>query len=402
MNHLSGKKILLGVSGSIAAYKAAFLTRLLIKSGAEVKVVMTEAATRFISPLTLSTLSTHPVHTDVLGEDGWNNHVEMGLWADAMVLAPVTASTLARLAHGQSDNLLVAVYLSARCPVFFAPAMDLDMWKHPATQRNVALLKEAGNHLIPVGHGELASGLVGDGRMAEPEDIVQLLDSFFGTDQPLQGRRFVVTAGPTYEPIDPVRFIGNHSSGKMGVAICEALLAAGASVDLVLGPSALTIDHPRLQLFRVKTAREMEAAAKSVFPDSDGAILSAAVADYRPRDVADQKIKKEGHEVPSIELTLNPDIAAELGKAKKAGQLLVGFALETQNEEVNAIGKMERKNFDFIVLNSLQNPGTGFHVDTNQVTIIHRDNKKEEIELKSKRAVADDIVRHVVSFFEKK
>lgn len=383
--------MLLGISGSIAAYKSAFLVRALIKAGAEVQVVMTPAATRFITPLTLSTLSKRPVFTDVQSEDGWNNHVEMGLWADALLIAPATATTLGRLAAGLADNMVAATYLSARCPVFLAPAMDLDMWKHPATQANVQRLQGFGNFFIPVGHGELASGLVGDGRMAEPEEIVTLLERFFSTRLDLAGKRVLVTAGPTYEPIDPVRFIGNHSSGKMGVAIADALAARGAQVTLLLGPSAQEPAQSEVTTVRVRTAAEMHAEAARCFPEMDAAVLAAAVADYRPAQTAKEKIKK-GTEEMTLRLEKTPDIAASLGRVKRPDQLLVGFALETEDELANAREKLERKNFDLIVLNSLRDAGAGFHHDTNKVTILYRNNKADHFQLKSKKAVAEDIV----------
>lgn len=401
MAHLTGKKILLGITGSIAAYKSAHLTRLLIKEGAEVKVLMTKAAIGFITPLTLSTLSKNPVLTEVSDEESWNNHVELGLWADALVLAPLSANTLAKLTTGSCDNLLAAVYLSARCPVFFAPAMDVDMWHHPATQQNVKTLQGYGNHLIPVAHGELASGLVGEGRMAEPEHIVSFLIHFWEQQSDLQGKKFLITAGPTYEPIDPVRFIGNRSSGKMGVALAEEAAKRGATVTLILGPSKLDPQHSNMTVIRVETALQMQQAAAEHFPAVDVAILSAAVADYRPKEVAQQKIKKKEQQL-TIELVENPDIAAILGAQKRQDQLLIGFALETNDEIANAQSKLERKNFDLIVLNSLQDPGAGFDVNTNKITIIGRNNKLIKFELKSKIAVAKDIVNELVSFIKSK
>lgn len=395
MTNLQGKKILLGITGSIAAYKAAFLTRLLLKSGAEVQVLMTKAATDFITPLTLSTLSKKPVFTEVSSEASWNNHVELGLWADALVLAPLTATTLGKLSHGICDNIIAAVYLSARCPVFFAPAMDVDMWHHPTTQENVKRLQDFGNQLIPVEHGELASGLVGEGRLAEPEHIVSYLDDFFGRNQDFEGKKILITAGPTYEPIDPVRFIGNRSSGKMGVAIAEAATRRGATVTLILGPSKVLPTEPNIQLIKVETTQQMYEAALQHFPSSDIGILSAAVADYRPKEAALQKIKRQGENL-TLELIENPDIAATLGKTKREGQLLVGFALETQNEAQNAQAKMVKKNFDLIVLNSLNDSGAGFELSTNKITILGRDNKLQKFELKSKTAVAEDILNEIV------
>lgn len=392
---MQGKKIILGISGSIAAYKSAFLTRLLIKAGAEVQVLMTPSAQDFIAPLTLSTLSKRPVYSSVSSETGWNNHVELGLWADAMVIAPTTATTLAKLANGLCDNILVAAYLSARCPVFFAPAMDLDMWHHPATRHNVERLLSYGNHLIPVGVGELASGLSGEGRMAEPEDIVAYLEHFFAQQQDLAGKKILLTAGPTYEAIDPVRFIGNRSSGKMGIALADAAARRGAEVSLILGPSKLAPQEKNVKVLRVESAQEMHDAAVQLFPEIHAAILAAAVADYRPKVVATEKIKKKGEEL-QLDLIKNPDIAADLGKMKQAGQLLIGFALETNDEENNAQGKLEKKNFDFIVLNSLRDAGAGFNHDTNKISILFKNNKKRDFELKSKNAVAEDILQAMI------
>ncbi len=390
---LEGKKIILGITGSIAAYKSAFLTRLLIKAGAEVQVLMTKAATDFIAPLTLSTLSKKPVFSDVHSENSWNNHVELGLWADAMLVAPLTATTLAKMANGICDNIIVATYLSARCPVFVAPAMDIDMWKHPSTKNNIQQLTSYGNHIIPVGHGELASGLIGAGRMGEPEDIVKQLSQFFASNLPLKGKKAIVTAGPTYEPIDPVRFIGNRSSGKMGVAIAEVLAQQGASVELILGPSKLSSTVPNVQTTRVQTAQEMYEVATKYFKKADIAVMAAAVADYRPKTIADKKLKKGDFDL-TIPLERTQDIAATLGKVKKKKQLIIGFALETNDALKNAKGKLERKNFDMIVLNSLQDKGAGFQHDTNKVTFI---TKKEvtALPLKSKVAVAEDIVTFI-------
>ncbi|MEN0047951.1 MAG: bifunctional phosphopantothenoylcysteine decarboxylase/phosphopantothenate--cysteine ligase CoaBC [Bacteroidota bacterium] len=391
---LKGKKIILSVCGSIAAYKTAFLTRLLVKAGAEVQVLMTPAATDFITPLTLSTLSDRPVYYEVSSEAAWNNHVELGLWADAMIIAPITATTLGKLANGICDTMVAAVYLSAKCPVFFAPAMDLDMWKHPASQRNVAQLQAYGNHLIPVGYGELASGLVGDGRMAEPEEIVAQLDNFFHQKTDLIGKKVLLTAGPTYEAIDPVRFIGNRSSGKMGIAIANSLAARGAEVELILGPSNQQVGHPNIKVTRVEDAAEMYKASLKHFSTCNGAILAAAVADYRPQNIQSQKIKKSGNTLELI-LEKTEDIAANLGQQKREDQFLIGFALETTNEIENAKGKLKRKNFDFIVLNSLQDKGAGFGHDTNKIMILHQNGKTQSFELKSKQAVAEDIVNQV-------
>ena len=396
---LSGKKIILGITGSIAAYKSAFLTRLLIKAGAEVQVLMTKAAADFITPLTLSTLSKKPVFADVHSENSWNNHVELGLWADAMIVAPLTATTLAKMANGICDNIIVATYLSARCPVFVAPAMDIDMWAHPSTSHNIKRLQSYGNHIIPVGHGELASGLVGAGRMGEPEDIVQTLSDFFGKGKMLAGKKAIVTAGPTYEPIDPVRFIGNRSSGKMGVAIAEALAQRGAEIDLILGPSKLSTSLPNINTIRVQTAQEMYKAATTAFKKANIAVMAAAVADYRPKTVADKKLKKGDFDL-TIPLERTQDIAAALGKVKKKKQLIIGFALETNNELANAQGKLKRKNFDMIVLNSLRDKGAGFQHDTNKVTFI---TAKDIVDmpLKTKQAVAEDIVDFIAERLRK-
>lgn len=392
---LQGKKILLGITGSIAAYKAAFLTRLFIKSGAEVKVLMTPAAAQFISPLTLSTLSKNPVFTEVAGAEGWNNHVELGLWADAMVVAPLTATTMGKMAHGICDNMIVAAYLSARCPVFFAPAMDVDMWHHPATQANLERLQGFGDRLIPVESGELASGLVGPGRMAEPEMIVELITQHFSEDLPLSQKKVLITAGPTYEAIDPVRFIGNRSSGKMGIAMAEVAARLGASVDLVLGPSRLSPKNPDIRVHHIESALEMYELAMEEFPAADIAIMAAAVSDYRPGTFVEQKIKKKSDAL-SIDLVENPDIAASLGKQKQAHQILVGFALETNDAVANAQAKLKKKNLDLIVLNSLEDPGAGFNHDTNRVTLIDKNNKLTKFELKSKVAVAEDILTAIL------
>jgi phosphopantothenoylcysteine decarboxylase/phosphopantothenate--cysteine ligase len=360
---------------------------------------MTESATQFITPLTLSTLSKRPVHTKVSSEESWNNHVELGLWADAMIIAPTTATTLAKLANGIADNVIVATYLSARCPVFFAPAMDLDMWLHPSTKSNVQKLQSYGNQLIDVAHGELASGLVGNGRMAEPEFIVDTLKKYFSKKENLVGKIALITAGPTFEPIDPVRFIGNRSSGKMGIALAKELAERGAKVKLILGPSALKVKHPNIDTIRVTNAQSMYEAAQNHFEKSHISILAAAVADYRPINVADQKIKKKEKRL-TIELEKTMDIAATLGKQKRDNQLLIGFALETNNEIENAKGKLMRKNLDFIVLNSLKDQGAGFAVDTNKITILRKDNKIKEFELKSKTKVAIDIVNEIVLMIE--
>jgi phosphopantothenoylcysteine decarboxylase / phosphopantothenate---cysteine ligase len=392
------KKIILGITGSIAAYKIAPLTRLLIKSGAEVQCLMTESATHFITPLTLSTLSKRPVLTEIMSENGWNNHVELGLWADAMIIAPCTATTMAKLANGLCDNIVTAVYLSARCPIFFAPAMDLDMWKHPATQQNVLKLKSYNNHLIPVERGELASGLVGDGRMAEPETIFQHLDAFFKQKSDFKGQKILITAGPTYEAIDPVRFIGNRSSGKMGIALAETLATRGAEVFLVLGPSALNTQLVGIQTIRVESAQQMYDAATQIFPNCDAAILAAAVADYRPQAVATEKIKKKSDTL-TIELERTADIAAELGRRKTDKQRIIGFALETHEELANAVSKLRRKNMDAIVLNSLRDAGAGFQYDTNKITIVLDEHNIKKFDLKDKKAVASDIADTLKTLF---
>lgn len=392
---LKGKKIVLGVTGSIAAYKAAVLVRLLVKEGAEVQVVMTPSAKEFITPLTLSTLSGRPVLSEFFdsGNGSWHSHVELGLWADAMIVAPATASTLGKMAAGVADNLLVTTYLSMKAPVFIAPAMDLDMYAHPATMHNIETLKGYGNHIIEAAAGELASHLSGKGRMEEPENIVKALKDFFLTARDLEGKRVLITAGPTYEKIDPVRFIGNYSSGKMGFAIAAECARRGAEVTLVAGPVSLPTPHPAIERIDVESAREMCEAAVAAFPSCNAAVLSAAVADYRPAVQASSKIKRTG-EGMTIDLEANPDIAATLGRAKKEGQCLAGFALETDNAEENALKKLEKKNLDFIVLNSLEDEGAGFSCDTNKVTIIDR-NGKNAYPLKSKAGVARDVVSHL-------
>lgn len=393
---LSGKKIVLGVSGSIAAYKSAVLTRLLVKEGAEVRVVMTTSAHDFITPLTLSTLSKNPVLTTFIKDESgqWNNHVELGLWADALVIAPASANTIAKMTHGVCDNLLLAVYLSARCHVLFAPAMDLDMLNHPATKSNISNLIIRGNQLIAPGVGELASGLIGNGRMAEPEEIVLHLSQHFA-ERKLIGKKALVTAGPTYEAIDPVRFIGNNSSGKMGFALAEALAREGAEVKLVTGPTSQTTSHPNIEVKKVISAEEMYLACLDIFPATDITVLSAAVADYRPIMRADQKIKKTESNL-IIELTKTHDIAVELGKLKQTGQIIVGFALETENEVANAEKKIVSKNFDLIVLNSLNDEGAGFGVDTNKICIIDRQSRVKQFSLKNKQEVANDIVTAII------
>ncbi|MXV52982.1 bifunctional phosphopantothenoylcysteine decarboxylase/phosphopantothenate--cysteine ligase CoaBC [Pedobacter sp. HMF7647] len=394
---LQNKNILLGICGSIASYKSATLTRLLVKAGANVKVIMTRDAIEFITPLTLSTLSKNPVLVNYFNaETGeWNNHVELGLWADLMIVAPISANTLAKFATGICDNLLCATYLSAKCPVYFAPAMDLDMWKHDSTQSNVAKLQSYKNILINPGTGELASGLTGEGRMAEPEDIVDFLESSLKKKLPLTGKTALVTAGPTFEAIDPVRFIGNHSSGKMGFAIAERLHMLGADVTLVSGPTSQKLTYTGLKFIPVTSAAEMLDEVSANFESADVTVMSAAVADYRPKVVAQQKIKKESADL-AIELEKTTDILATIGKQKKPGQLLIGFALETNDEESNAIKKIEKKNLDFIVLNSLNDHGAGFQGDENKITIIDRDHHKEYFSLKSKHQVAEDICNKIL------
>jgi len=389
---LQGKNIVLGICGSIAAYKSALLVRLLVKAGASVQVVMTPDATNFITPLTLSTLSKKPVLSDYFTpETGeWNNHVELGLWADLLIIAPASANTMAKMANGLCDNLLLAVYLSAKCPVYLAPAMDLDMWKHEATQQNIQTLQSFGNVIIPPATGELASGLYGEGRMAEPEDITGFISAEIKKKLPLANQHILVTAGPTYEAIDPVRFIGNHSSGKMGFAIADQLASMGADVTLVAGPSAEHNKQPSVKRINITTAEEMLQACAPAFKNSTACIMSAAVADYAPVNVADQKIKKQNNSF-NIEVKKTTDILSLLGAQKKPGQILVGFALETNDEEKNAIEKLQKKNLDFIVLNSMNDEGAGFKKDTNKITIIDKNLQKTEYGLKSKTEVARDI-----------
>ena len=398
MSILSGKKVLLGITAGIAAYKTASLVRLFIKSGAEVKVVMTPASKDFITPLTLSTLSKNPVHSTFYEKEEenelWNNHVELGLWADIFLIAPATANTLSKMTNGTCDNLLLATYLSAKCPVYFAPAMDLDMYKHPSTTTSLDTLQEFGNIMIPATSGELASGLVGKGRMAEPEDIVSFIEKDIASKLPLNGKKVLITAGPTYEAIDPVRFIGNHSSGKMGFEIAKTVANLGAEVFLVSGPSAQTVNHSFITRIDVKSAQEMYDACHEHYKDVDIAILSAAVADYRPKNVANQKIKKKDASLV-IELEPTKDILKSLGAIKKH-QFLVGFALETNNEVANAEKKIKSKNLDAIVLNSLRDKGAGFAGDTNKITIIDAGFNKQSFELKSKKEVSVDIINEII------
>ncbi|MDJ1500858.1 bifunctional phosphopantothenoylcysteine decarboxylase/phosphopantothenate--cysteine ligase CoaBC [Xanthocytophaga agilis] len=405
---LAGKKIILGITGSISAYKAALLTRLLVKSHAEVRIIMTDAATEFITPLTLSTLSKNPVlNKFVRNESGeWNNHVELGLWADSMIIAPASANSIAKCANGFCDNLLTATYFSARCPVFFAPAMDLDMYKHPATQANLQKLTSFGNQIIPAENGELASGLVGEGRLAEPEHIVSFLEKYFSQSEisnkkSLAGKKVLITAGPTYEPLDPVRFIGNHSTGKMGFAIAERMAAHGAQVELVTGPTHLQLTNSNIHITRVLSAQQMFEASARIFPQSDITVLAAAVADYRPAEIADQKIKKKEDSF-TLNLVKNVDIAATLGQQKQPGQIMVGFALETENEESNAQEKLRKKNLDMIVLNSLNDKGAGFGHDTNKISVIQKDGNLQRFDLKSKTAAAEDITNLIIDLLVEK
>jgi phosphopantothenoylcysteine decarboxylase/phosphopantothenate--cysteine ligase len=398
MSILSGKHVLLGITAGIAAYKTASLVRLFIKSGAKVKVVMTPASKDFITPLTLSTLSKNPVHSSFTNEDDddavWNNHVELGLWADLFVIAPATANTMSKMANGASDNLLMATYLSAKCPVYFAPAMDLDMYKHASTKASFDALTSFGNIMIPATSGELASGLVGEGRMAEPEDIVAFIENDILDKLPLKGKKVLITAGPTYEAIDPVRFIGNHSSGKMGFEIAKASANLGAQVILITGPTHQHISHSLIQVIPVTSADEMYNEVHNYYKDVTVAILSAAVADFTPKDVALKKIKKKSDTL-TLELTRTKDILASLGDTKKH-QFLVGFALETNNELENATQKLKKKNLNLIVLNSLQDKGAGFKGDTNKVTFIDNKNSVKEFQLKSKAAVAVDLLNEIV------
>jgi phosphopantothenoylcysteine decarboxylase/phosphopantothenate--cysteine ligase len=402
MSVLSGKKVLLGISGGIAAYKTASLVRLFIKAGAHVQVIMTPASKDFITPLTLSTLSKKPVYSSFYNQEDenelWNNHVELGLWADLMLIAPATANTLSKMANGICDNLLIATYLSAKCPVYFAPAMDLDMYIHPSTLESFRKLKLSQNIIIPAETGELASGLSGEGRMAEPENIVSFLEADLEKKLPLKGKKILVTAGPTYEAIDPVRFIGNHSTGKMGFDIAQSAANLGASVILISGPTHLKIQNHLIEVVPVVSALEMYDACHQYFKNVDVAIAAAAVADYKPKHVALQKIKKEAKEF-TIELEKTKDILASMGEIK-THQFLIGFALETENEIENAKSKIQKKNLDLIVLNSLQDEGAGFGKPTNKITFIDRNFNVEPMELKSKEAVANDIMNKVISHFQ--
>ena len=399
---LEGKHIILGITGSIAAYKAAYIIRGLVKKGAEVQVVITPAGKEFITPLTLSTLSSNPVISEFFSNrDGsWHSHVDLGLWADAMLVAPATASTIGKMANGIADNMLVTTYLSCKAPVFVAPAMDLDMFAHPTTQQNLERLRSFGNHIIEPGEGELASHLVGKGRMEEPDKIIEVLSDFFTSQTQLQKKKIVITAGPTYEKIDPVRFIGNYSSGKMGFALAEACAGQGAEVTLIAGPVSLKTNHPNIKRIDVESAEEMYQAAMKAFPVSDAAILCAAVADYRPEVQASEKIKRETKGEMTLKLVSNKDIAASLGAIKRDGQVLVGFALETNDEAAHAESKLKRKNLDFIVLNSLRDAGAGFRCDTNKISIIDTEGEVRVFPLKSKQGVAIDIVNKLATLLK--
>lgn len=395
---MEGKKILLGITGSIAAYKAIYLVRLLVKAGAEVRVIMTPSAKDFVSSLTLSTLSHNTVLTDLFDEQSWANHVILGRWADLMLIAPLSCNTLAKMAHGQCDNLLLATWLSATCPAVVAPAMDEDMWHHPATRQNLRQLESFGSKVIPVDKGELASGLYGEGRMAEPEQIIQFINDNFFLSRPLAGKKALVTAGPTYEAIDPVRFIGNHSSGKMGIAIAKELYRRGADVSLILGPVATNFSDNGINLVRVTSADDMYNACHQIFEETDIAIMSAAVADYMPVAKAKQKIKKKDDNL-NLELTKTKDILKSLGEKKRKGQILVGFALETVNEKQYALEKLDKKNADMIVLNSLNDAGAGFSHDTNKITIFQKEGIETHFDTKSKEEVAKDIVETIIKSY---
>jgi phosphopantothenoylcysteine decarboxylase / phosphopantothenate---cysteine ligase len=393
---LAGKKILIGISGSIAAYKAILLVRLLVKAGAEVKVVQTEASTDFVSPLVIATLSKNKVLHDLATNDEWANHVALGRWADVFIIAPLSCNTLAKMANGLCDNLLMATYLSATCPVVVAPAMDEDMWHHGTTKRNLSLLESYGNTIIKVNAGELASGLIGEGRMAEPEEIVTFLIEHFFRKNTLKGKKVLVTAGPTYEPIDPVRFIGNHSSGKMGFAIAEELYLQGADVTLITGPTHETLVYKGITRKNVKSAQDMYNACHEDFAATDIAVMSAAVADYTPETIATEKVKKK-EDSWALKLTKTKDILFSLGQIKQPHQFIAGFALETNNEKENALGKLRNKNADCIVLNSLNDNSAGFGFDTNKITILHKSGEEINFELKSKKEVAKDIVSFIIS-----
>jgi phosphopantothenoylcysteine decarboxylase/phosphopantothenate--cysteine ligase len=401
MSVLSGKKVLLGVTAGIAAYKTSFLVRLFVKAGAEVKVVMTPAAKDFVTPLTLSTLSKNPVHSSFYDKDQdnelWNSHVELALWADLMVIAPLTANTMAKMTEGVCDNLLMATYLSAKSTVYFAPAMDLDMYQHDTTKKNIAQLTERGNKLIPPGSGELASGLEGEGRMAEPEDIIRFIEDDIRSGLPLLNKKVLITAGPTYEAIDPVRFVGNHSSGKMGYALAEEAARLGAQVYLISGPTSLVVDHSRIEKISVVSADEMYQATHRYAGEIDIAIFSAAVSDFRPKEISSEKIKKTAESM-TLELVRTQDILASVGAIKKKGQFIVGFALETENEFENARAKLSSKNLDMIVLNSLRDKGAGFKSDTNKISILVSDGQVIDFEMKHKEEVAEDIFNEIIKY----
>ncbi len=398
---LKGKNIILGISGGIAAYKSVYLLRLLVKAGAQVQVIITPNGKEFITPVTLSTLSGRPVISEFFTANTgqWNSHVDLGLWADAMIVAPATACTMAKMANGVADNMLVTTYLSARCPIFVAPAMDLDMMAHPSTVRNITLLRSYGNHIIEAASGELASHLCGKGRMEEPEKIVAALDLFFAKEKDYKGKKIMITAGPTYEKIDPVRFIGNYSSGKMGYALARAAAERGAYVTLISGPVSLTMDHPGVKVVAVESAREMLEASQKAFEGCDMAIMAAAVADYAPETIANKKIKRETTGIDCIRLVKNPDIAKTLGGTKRPEQRVVGFALETNDAEANAMAKLRLKQLDAIVLNSLTNPGTCFGVDNNQVTVMTQDGTILQTEVENKAIIADKILTALKKLF---
>lgn len=401
INMLKGKNIILGISGGIAAYKSVYLLRLLVKAGAQVQVIITPNGKEFITPVTLYTLSGRPVISEFFTANTgqWNSHVDLGLWANAMIVAPATACTIAKMANGVADNMLVTTYLSARCPIFVAPAMDLDMMAHPSTVRNITLLRSYGNHIIEAASGELASHLCGKGRMEEPEKIVAALDLFFAKEKDYKGKKIMITAGPTYEKIDPVRFIGNYSSGKMGYALARAAAERGAYVTLISGPVSLTMDHPGVKVVAVESAREMLEASQKAFEDCDMAIMAAAVADYAPETIADKKIKRETTGIDCIRLVKNPDIAKTLGGTKRPEQRVVGFALETNDAEANAMAKLRLKQLDAIVLNSLTNPGTCFGVDNNQVTVMTQDGTILQTEVENKAIIADKILTALKKLF---
>lgn len=392
---LKGKHIIVGITGGIAAFKIATLVRLLIKRGAEVQVIMTPNAKEFITPVTLSALTGKPVVSEFFSANTgeWHSHVDLGLWADALVIAPATASTIGKMANGIADNMLVTTYLSAKAPVFIAPAMDLDMMAHPSTVRNIDLLRSYGNHIIEPAEGELASHLIGKGRMEEPENIVKVLEEFFSSSRPLSGKKILVTAGPTYERIDPVRFIGNFSTGKMGYALADAAARAGAEVTVISGPVSVSPSERSVKVIGVESACQMAKECERLFPETDIAIMCAAVADYAPAEFHETKIKRESRDTVTLELKRNPDIAATLGSMKKMNQKLVGFALETDHEDENALKKLHSKNLDMIVLNSLAVPGAGFATDTNKVTVFKADSSKIELPLMSKKDTAENIIR---------